>query len=81
MTIKYFSTPTCAPCKTFAPIVDRVMNEVQIPYQKINASTSEMAAYYGVTSVPTIIIERGGQIIKRYTGVMTYSQLLSFVTN
>ena len=37
LTIKYFSTTTCGPCKMFGPLFDQIMSETKIQHQKIDA--------------------------------------------
>ena len=67
----YFSTNWCAPCKTFKPIVQQVCAENQIPVQFIDAQQQpELAARFGVSSVPTIVVAQNGQVQFKHTGVM-----------
>jgi len=76
VTVKYFSTPSCGPCRMFGPVFESVMAETNTPYQKIDASTaSELALQYQISAVPTLIFEKNGEIVKRHTGVMTLAQL------
>ena len=76
LTIKYFSTTWCGPCKMFAPIFDRIMSETGTNYQKIDAEQSkELATQYNISGVPTLIFEKNGSVIHRHTGVMSRSQL------
>jgi len=76
MTVKYFSTTWCGPCKMFSPVFEQVMNETGTNYQKIDAELmKESAAQYNITGVPTLIFEKDGSIIHRHTGVMSRPQL------
>jgi len=80
ITVKYFSTPTCGPCRMFGPIFDSVMAETGTSYTKIDASVEHSLAFsYNVSSVPTLIFEKDGQVIKRHTGVMSQAQLTSLL--
>ena len=80
ITVKYFSTSWCQPCKTFAPVFDKVMSETGTIYNKIDAeSNKELAIKYNVTSVPTLIFERDGVVVGRHTGVMSAPQLKGWI--
>jgi thiol-disulfide isomerase/thioredoxin len=64
--ILYFTTPTCAPCKTFQrPAIERVQQVLGdcLKVIEIDASTQpELASQWGVLSVPTtFILDAKGQ--------------------
>jgi len=74
--ILYFSTPTCAPCKTFQPVVREVQSELGVFVQYIDAqANTALAQKYAVSVVPTIIVENGGNVVYRNSGVMSKPQL------
>ena len=76
LTIKYFSTNWCQPCKAFAPVFDSVMSSTGVNYNKIDAELSkDLALQYSISSVPTLVFEKDGSIIHRHIGVMSRSQL------
>lgn len=76
LTVKYFSTTWCGPCKAFAPVFDKVMGELGVNYNKIDAELSkDLAIQYSVSGVPTLIFEKEGTIVHRHTGVMSRGQL------
>lgn len=80
LTIKYFSTNYCMPCKAFAPVFDSVMSETGVSYNKIDAQVSpDLVLQYNVTSVPTLIFEKDGTVVHRYTGVMSRIQLVDII--
>jgi thiol-disulfide isomerase/thioredoxin len=81
MAIKYFSTPTCGPCKMFKPIVKEVAAELGVSIEYIDASIDSVSAQqYVVTAVPTMIItDSNFQPVKRHTGVMSRQQLKEFI--
>lgn len=74
--ILYFSTPTCGPCKMFKPIVQEVSADlgVNITYVDAQANPS-IAQQFNVSVVPTIIVENGGTVVYRNSGVMSKIQL------
>lgn len=78
--VKYFSTPTCGPCKMFSPVFENVMASTGIPYIKIDASIeANEVIKYNISSVPTLIFEKDGEVVKRHTGVMSQIQLTSLL--
>jgi len=80
LTIKYFSTNYCMPCKAFAPVFDSVMSETGVSYNKIDAQVSpDLVLQYNVTSVPTLIFEKDGTVVHRHTGVMSRNQLVDII--
>jgi thioredoxin 1 len=60
----------------FKPTVQAVSAEtgVGINYVDVDQQT-DMAQKYGISSVPTIIVENGGNVIYRNSGVMSKPQL------
>lgn len=74
--IYYFSTPTCAPCKMFKPIVQEISAELGVHIEAVNASVQrDLAQRFGISSVPTIIVENNGNVVYRNSGVMSKPQL------
>ena len=74
-----FSASWCSPCKTLSNVIKNagdlgvVITEVDIDEQ------IELAAKYGIRSVPTMIMLESGHEIKRRTGLMSSQQLKDFV--
>jgi thioredoxin 1 len=71
--VKKFSASWCGPCKTLAPTFNEVKNSytgVTFTEYDIDDS-SDIAAQYGIRSVPTVIIEKDGTIVKRMTGAQS----------
>ena len=60
----------CAPCKMLSPIVDQVADEVNdAKVGKINVDEEQaLAAKYGVSSIPTLVVFKDGVEVKRSTG-------------
>ena len=74
--ILYFTAPWCGPCRTFGPI----MESTGLPFQKVNIDEdTELAARYGVRSVPTILkVDSSGQEIKRQVGLQSKENVLNW---
>jgi len=66
-----FYTPTCPPCRAFAPTLEQIATEQseKLKVVKVDASTeSELATEFGVTAVPTFILLEGGATKAQLTG-------------
>lgn len=69
----------CAPCRMIAPILDEVARERagQVKVVKINVDENpNLAARFGIMSIPTVIRFQGGQEAARAVGAMPKAQLL-----
>jgi thioredoxin 1 len=74
--VLYFTAAWCSPCKMFKPIVQAVSAETDVNVIYVDVDQQKDAAQrYDVTSVPTIIVENGGNVIYRNSGVMSKPQL------
>lgn len=71
--VKKFEASWCAPCKALKPIFENVAskyNDVNFSYVDVDEQF-ELAAKYSVRSVPTVIIERNGKEVQRFSGVLS----------
>ena len=62
----------CGPCKMIAPALDEIAGEMagKIKIAKVNIDENpELAAQYGVRSIPTLMIFKGGEMIKNMVGI------------
>jgi thioredoxin 1 len=67
-----FWAPWCAPCRMIGPVVEELAaeNAGSIKIGKVNIDNSPSAATtYGVTSIPTLMIFKQGEVIERFVGV------------
>ena len=66
-----FYTPTCPPCRMFAPILDEIAAEQagKLKVVKVDASEEgKLAADFGVTAVPTFVLLDNGVRKAQITG-------------
>ena len=68
-----FYADWCGPCKMLAPIVEAVSNENDAyDVVKLNVDDApEIAARYGVMSIPTLIVFKNGEAVGRTVGVQS----------
>jgi thioredoxin 1 len=77
-----FWAPWCGPCRSVAPIVDDLAShfEGKLKVAKLNVDeSSEVAMKYQVTSIPTFILFKGGQVADRMLGAAPRSEFLKFI--
>lgn len=81
LTIKRFTAAWCNPCRTLAPIVERVQSiSPEVRFETIDVDEqSNIASKYGVRSVPTLVFERNGVEVTRLRGVQNESTLKSLI--
>ena len=66
-----FSATWCGPCKVLAPIVDEIAGDFEgrLRVFKVDIDgAQETASRFGIMSVPTLMVFRGGQEIGRTVG-------------
>lgn len=66
-----FYAEWCGPCKMMSPIIDQIAEELpEVKVGKINVdNNSELAIKYNVSSIPTIMVIKNGEVTKTFVGV------------
>jgi thioredoxin 1 len=69
----------CGPCKMVAPILEEIASQNDgIVIAKLNVDENpQTAASYGITSIPTMNVYQGGQIVKTIIGAKPKAALLA----
>jgi thioredoxin 1 len=73
-----FWAPWCGPCRMIAPIVEELAtdNATAVQVGKINIDDNpNTAANYGVSSIPTLMIFKGGEVVDRFVGIQPKKRL------
>jgi thioredoxin 1 len=72
-----FWAPWCGPCRMIAPVVEELAGEnAGFKIGKLNVDEAPRAAQsYGVSSIPTLMIFKGGEVVERLVGVQPKSRL------
>jgi thioredoxin 1 len=73
-----FWAPWCGPCKMLGPTIEELATTYsgRARIGKVNIDDNQqVASEYGVSSIPTVIIFKGGQVVDRFVGVTPKSKL------
>lgn len=72
----------CGPCRMVGPAVEQIGNlmEGKIKVAKVNVDENqEIAAKYGIQSIPSLLLFKGGNEIGRTIGAMPKESYLKFI--
>ena len=77
-----FWAPWCGPCRSVAPIVEDLATQYagKLKVAKINVDEStEVAMRYQITSIPTFILFKNGQVADRALGALPRSEFVKLI--
>ena len=76
-----FWAPWCGPCRMVSPIVDEIAAERgDIKVGKVNVDEQpELAAQFGVMSIPTLVVIKGGKVVNQMVGARPKAQILAML--
>ncbi len=76
-----FYADWCGPCRMVSPIVDEIAREnSQYLVGKINVDTeAELAQSFRVLSIPTLVVMKGGQVVKQSVGAKSKAEILAML--
>ena len=71
----------CGPCRMVSPIVDEIAAERgDIKVGKVNVDEQpELAGQFGVMSIPTLVVMKGGKVVNQMVGARPKSQILAML--
>jgi thioredoxin 1 len=78
-----FWAPWCGPCRAVAPTVDALSQEFagRLKVVKLNTDESgEVAMKYSVTSIPTLMVFKGGEMVERVLGNRPKADLVAMLS-
>lgn len=73
----------CGPCRQLTPVIEELAGEnedAKVGKLDIDAH-QEIAAKYGITSIPTLLVFKGGEIVERVQGVQPKGALQELLDN
>lgn len=73
-----FWAPWCGPCQRIAPVVEQLAaeNAGRLKVGKVNVDESpQLAADYGVNSIPTLMVFKNGEVIRSLIGLQPKARL------
>ena len=72
-----FYAEWCGPCHVQAPILDELAREIETAkIVKVDVDENrELATRYKISSIPTLLVFKNGQVVARHQGVASKEQL------
>ena len=76
-----FWAPWCGPCRMVSPLVDQIGEErTDFAVGKVNVDEEpELARQFGVMSIPTLVVVKGGQVVRQEVGAKPKPQIVAMV--
>ncbi len=76
-----FYADWCGPCRMVSPIVDEIAEERNdISVGKINVDNEpELASLFGVFSIPTLVVLKGGEVVNKAAGARPKAAILELI--
>ncbi len=71
----------CGPCQAVGPVIEEIAGEVtDVKVGKVDVdSETELARKYKVMSIPTLIVFKDGQAVKREVGAKPKDEILDMI--
>jgi thioredoxin len=71
-----FWAPWCGPCRALGPTIEKLASDLGDRAQvgKVNIDDHpELAAKYGISSIPTVLVFKDGEVTDQFVGIRSYS--------
>lgn len=73
-----FWAPWCGPCRMVAPVVEEIAQQYEGKVKVVKLNTDEnpqIASQYGIRSIPTLMVFKGGQKLEMVVGAVPKTTL------
>ena len=77
-----FWAPWCGPCRTVAPVLDELADELagKVRIAKVNVDDNQsLAMQFRISSIPSFILFKDGQVADRMLGAVPKAQFRAFL--
>jgi thioredoxin 1 len=77
-----FWAPWCGPCRMVAPVVEEIAEQYDTQIKVVKVNTDEnpsVASQYGIRSIPTLMIFKGGQRVDMVVGAVPKTTLANTI--
>ena len=76
-----FFAEWCGPCRMLSPVIEAIADEREdVLVAKVNVDeNAELAARFGVVSIPTLVVIKNGEVVNRASGARPKSQVLALL--
>ena len=77
-----FWAPWCGPCRMVVPVIEEIaLERSDIKVVKINVDEEqELARQYRIMSIPTLMVMRDGQVVKKASGAKPKAAILDMLS-
>lgn len=75
-----FWAPWCGPCRSLSPVISEIAGEYEgkLAVAKCNVDEcADISAQYGIRSIPTLILFKGGEPVERIVGALPKSEIIA----
>ncbi len=79
-----FWAPWCGPCKSLGPIIEKLSTDLasSVKIGKLNVDDNPATAQeYGVMSIPTLLLFKGGKVVGTHMGFVPEPRLRDFISS
>lgn len=77
-----FWAPWCGPCRLVGPVVEELAKEYdgKLRVGKLNVDeNSQTSAKYNIMSIPTLLVFKGGEVVKTIIGAQSKERLMQHI--